>query len=377
MKKIVIRHNVVRWQLILAAVVCAFIAFCALPNFSIIGSAKEKEPVTYIDKIWDKETNQVVEKEKTCTEYKSLSNKVIENAIPIVNGYIYENGLTTGWYVLDSNFVYKHKDSINISGDVHLILKDDCVLTQKTYYAIEHLRICVKPGSTLTIYGQEQGTGKIDKLEGCYTRSGIHVPKGATLNIKGGVIEAEGTKGGAGIGGDDGEASGTINILGGTVKAEGGNNAAGIGGGYKGAGGTITINGGTIVAEGRNGAANIGGGKEGYAGIINVTGGNIKGYSNHTITLEGVTEEVEVVGINCDYGINDVHTLDNGKLYFNISDEEYAKLTEIVVEDKEGNRSTYKKQGDTDIFYIKEMSEISPPTIAKPTIAEPMLNKLS
>ena len=50
-----------------------------------------------------------------------------------------------------------------------------------------------------------------------------------------------------------------------------------------------------------------------------------------SITLEGVEDQVSVVDVNCNYGINDVKTLETNKLYFYMSDEEYAKLTEIIV----------------------------------------------
>ena len=324
---------------LLGAVVCAIVAFCALPGFTTTGQAADA--VTYIDKTWDEETNTVKEETKECTAYTLIDEKVGKD-------YDLTDDVKDGWYVLDRDVKRLTDAAISISGNVNLILEDNSKL-YTGWADNDNYRIILEPNSTLTVYGQRKGTGEII-VDAPYGAAGIRVPSSATLNIKGGTIDAEGTTGGAGIGGNKKESAGTINILGGTVKAEGGNNAAGIGGGYKGAGGIITINGGTIVAEGSNGAANIGGGKKGSTGTINITGGNIKGYSNHNITLDGVNEEVEVVGINCDYGINDVHTLDNGKLYFNISDDKYANLTEIIVEDKEGNRSTYKKQGDTDIF---------------------------
>lgn len=118
--------------------------------------------------------------------------------------------------------------------------------------------------------------------------AGIHVPSGATLNIKCsensnahtceesscGSLSAKGNPGAAGIGGKPNESCGTVVINGGIVKATGGNTAAGIGGGDKGSGGDITINGGIVTAIGNRGAAGIGGaGEGGTGGKVTITGG--------------------------------------------------------------------------------------------------------
>ena len=61
MEKVERRQQVVKWQLILGAVVCAIVAFCALPNFVLMGQAAdvETETVKYVDKEWNPETKQV------------------------------------------------------------------------------------------------------------------------------------------------------------------------------------------------------------------------------------------------------------------------------------------------------------------------------
>ncbi|MBQ3820272.1 MAG: hypothetical protein II809_02270, partial [Bacteroidales bacterium] len=72
------------------------------------------------------------------------------------------------------------------------------------------------------------------------TAAGIRVGPGQTLNIDGtGSLEVTGSngsfsQGGAGIGGNHGEAGGTIRISGGTVQARTSGSAAGIGGGIGG-----------------------------------------------------------------------------------------------------------------------------------------------
>ena len=60
--------------------------------------------------------------------------------------------MTSGWYYLNSN-VTKNGRVESITGDVNLILGDGCTLDVKGLY--------VPAGSTLTIYGQSEGTGKI------------------------------------------------------------------------------------------------------------------------------------------------------------------------------------------------------------------------
>lgn len=145
----------------------------------------------------------------------------------------------TGWYVVNSNVTISQQ--VIVTGDVHLILMDDCILNVKGC-------IVVRGSNSLTIYGQEQGNG--------------------TLSASGGWGEA-------GIGGSENVSGGNITINGGTITATGGGKSAGIGGGTQGGGGNITINGGTITANSGEYAAGIGGGSDGSAGNIIINGGRI------------------------------------------------------------------------------------------------------
>ena len=113
-----------------------------------------------------------------------------------------------GWYVVNGDIEIGQR--VTVTGDVHLILADECNLTVNG-------GINVSGTNSLTIYGQAEGTG--------------------TLITNGGSNQA-------GIGGGSFGAGGTITINGGAVTANGGSSGAGIGGGSFGAGGTITINGG-------------------------------------------------------------------------------------------------------------------------------------
>lgn len=127
---------------------------------------------------------------------------------------------------------------ITISGDVELYLNEGCTLAASK-------GILLSEGNKLTIYGP------------------------GTLNTTGGV---EGSNSTPGIGA---YRFGTLVINGGTINATGGltghYGAAGIGGEiHNGSGGSLTINGGVVNARGSNGAAGIGGGSNNWQGDFGV-----------------------------------------------------------------------------------------------------------
>ena len=128
------------------------------------------------------------------------------------------SGQTT-WYVVKDTITINNRVTVN--GDVHLILTDGCNLTING-------GISVNDSNSLTIYGQENGTGKLIADAGAN----------------------EGVNNAAGIGGDSNQHSGNIIINGGTVIATGNNEGTGIGGGSWSAFESITINGGTVTATG-------------------------------------------------------------------------------------------------------------------------------
>ena len=156
------------------------------------------------------------------------------------------------WYVADGAVSLPQR--VEVQGDVHLVLCDGATLNIDG-------GIHVTGSNCLTIYGQENGTGK------------LNIVKVASDN--------------AAVGGDYKEPGGVIEINGGAMEVTGGSNAAGIGGGYgsKGTSGYITINGGTIMAKGGQGAG-IGGGAtaqyaENEAGCIEINGGNVRAESKN------------------------------------------------------------------------------------------------
>ncbi len=122
-------------------------------------------------------------------------------------------------------------------------------------------------------------------LKSGYTKAGLQVQTGATVEIKSeevtgqdlvGSLTATGGNDGAGIGGGTSGTGGNITISGGIVIATGRQYGAGIGGGYKGAGEDITISGtANVTATGGQYGAGIGGGVHGAGGEITISGGSV------------------------------------------------------------------------------------------------------
>ncbi len=190
-----------------------------------------------------------------------------------------EDNMTTwnaGWYVVNRNVTLPGR--VTVTGDVNLILMDNCTLTA------ENGGINLSEGNSLTIYGQSTGgsMGRISARGGSY-QAGIGSDTdtgGGTITVNGGEITAVGGENSAGIGGGGTltggfNNGGNITINGGVIKAAGGRAAAGIGGGYHAGGGNITIRGGVITATGGGTGAGIGGGYESSADNVTIEGGRI------------------------------------------------------------------------------------------------------
>lgn len=180
--------------------------------------------------------------------------------------------------------------------------------------------------------------------------------EGGTVTISGGTVSADSNYG-AGVGGGNGGAGGTVTISGGIVIAYG-YSGAGIGGGRLADGGTVTVSGGAVSASSYYGAG-IGGGYDGHGGDVAISGGSVKatgdttaeniGHGNGgafsgtltngtgqnvyltTVTLDGVTSETAVsvltTSLDYTYGINDMQTDADGKLYLYLP--ENAKTTAV------------------------------------------------
>ena len=160
-----------------------------------------------------------------------------------------------------------------MSGDVKLILRDGKTLTLKK-------GIRVPEGSSLTIYGQSNDSGKLDARAGSYNaaigsndRDDDEEQGAGTIIIHGGDVTAKGGSDSAGIGGGNEAHGGNITVYGGKVTSTAGTDAAGISSGdeYKGgSSGTVTIYGGVVNATGGDCGAGIGGGDDGNGGNVTI-----------------------------------------------------------------------------------------------------------
>ena len=126
----------------------------------------DTESVKYIDE------NGV---EQTCTEYTVLTGT--------------ETTLSEGWYVVNSTINYTSK--ITGSGNVHIILADGGKMNIGSEQSpIEDYGLdcfTTNYSSTLTIYGQANGTGELNSFVDKYTRYAIF---SSNITINGGKIKA-------------------------------------------------------------------------------------------------------------------------------------------------------------------------------------------
>ena len=187
--------------------------------------------------------------------------------------------------------------AIGCLGSATIILEDGTTNTLTTgarYNAALHAG---PDNTTLTIQGN---TGKLTATATALYSAGIgggynyYSHKCGNITIEGGIIEASGRTGGAGIGSSDWSTCGTITITGGNVTATGGWDAAGIGGGafyYCATFEGIIISGGTVTATGGNGAAGIGNGCDDKDAGHNVT---ITNGITKVIARKGGTEAGDV-----------------------------------------------------------------------------------
>ncbi|MCQ2395721.1 MAG: hypothetical protein MJ249_15685, partial [Kiritimatiellae bacterium] len=225
----------------------------------------------------------------------AFEEKICANCTEVESGTTeFTNG---GWYVVNGEV---GGGQIVVNGSAHLILGDGAKLTISNVGSSK-AAISVTEGNALTIYSQQEGTGK---------------------------LVAEGGASAAGIGGGNNGKCGTVTINGGRVTAIGQGGGKGIGAGSGVGGGTVIIRSGTIVAAGWNG----------LDGDPRIGGGNVKAWSNYKEKDQGpiaghpkdatgktdvycVTVEVEktdgeklsVVGLD-GYGTRDIESID-GKLY--------------------------------------------------------------
>ena len=249
----------------------------------------------YVERSWSggNTDGEVVSSVKSYVGYTTLSSD--------------DETLSGGWYLLSGEVNVSNRAKIN--GNVRFILEDGCNYTFKK-------GIYIMKGKTLTIYGQENDSGKLivtdgdgqtaiggneDEvggslvIHGGYVKAhsndnnfagiggGNHSSGMQSVTIYGGEVDAHGESSAAGIGGgqqNDTSNHPVVKIYGGKVTTDSEDYGAGIGGGEDRGGCEVYIWGGTITATGGSKAAGIGGGQEGggnkfvmYGGTVTATGG--------------------------------------------------------------------------------------------------------
>ena len=235
--------------------------------------------LVYQEASWDAEGKKVTYSKKGLSEgdYTTLSSS--------------STAWNGGWYAAEGDVTIE--DRITVSGEVHLILCDGATLTANKGITLS------AGGNSLTIYAQEEGTGKLEAKEyqveddpeagpedevyaagiggiGGGPSSSENELSCGSLTIHGGIVNAVGSAESCGIGTagtDDAIGGGTVTIYGGTITATGGGGAAGIGG--RANGGSLCVYGGTINAKGNSWGAGIGGGFRGAGGTVKIYGGSV------------------------------------------------------------------------------------------------------
>lgn len=133
---------------------------------------------------------------------------------------------------------------------------------------------------------------------------GSSTANGTAITITGGVIQARGGVGAAGIGGGDWGGKGrNIEISGGDVTARGGAGAAGMGGGFMGSAQDVRISGGRVNAFGGEEASGIGGGFSADGRDIVISGGWVRAtagaqyrYPWHSVSSNGRSPLGDAIG---------------------------------------------------------------------------------
>ena len=201
------------------------------------------------------------------------TNRVMTNAVSPVVCDVYSTSIRDlqdgHWYVVKGEHTIREYSGLRVSGDVHIILCDgsslSIVLQKHTDGGlVTEPGIEVGEGSSLTVYGQVNGSGRLVAVGGDGGAAGIGGREGGAcgaVTINGGEVSSAGGSdyggGASGIGTGDGGYGGSVTINGGKVTASGNEYGAGIGADYRGRNMTVIINGGTVTATGGADGASI------------------------------------------------------------------------------------------------------------------------
>lgn len=227
----------------------------------------ELQPVDYLDRYYNEESQTVVSEEETCESYTLITGETTV--------------LHNGWYVVNRD-IQTDGASLEVRGDVRIILEDGISwqVTGGTFH--------VTGANKLTIYGQKEDSGKLQMIRN-------YVSDGKAVIGGDGADSAE-----------HGESCGSITFNGGQISVGSKDDGAIIGSGRYGTGGTITVNGGNVRAYTMDyklhNSALIGSGTNGSDVTITINGGNVTAQAAQ-----------EVQGVNTTYiGRNTDHVTVNG-----------------------------------------------------------------
>ena len=235
-------------------------------------------PVSYINANCD---------EQTCTGYTVLTGL--------------ETELAEGWYVADGNVSFDHQ--LTASGDVHIILKDNAVMSIGTAQSPVSDFGIYGNGHSISIYAQSTGDSK-GKLQ--INASGVGIfAQGGNVGICGGEVTATAGSGGNGIfavkSGDNG---GCITLTNATVTASGDIGICANGG--------IIINSGTVTANGLDAIQASGCDLTINGGKVMATATNGNGIHANGGNVEINGGEVEATGSAGGFGIYATKSGGNG-----------------------------------------------------------------
>ena len=228
-----------------------------------------QESVSYIERSWNAQTEQVVSTTKTwdAGTYTVLQGNHGGEELDLTGNYVVVGDVTYG--------------RVFIVGDCNIILSDDCHLhTKGIAFGYQNFK-------TFNIFAQANDSGRLtsydeDTYENAIPGIGhVNINSAGVLNIHGGIINAQGGRACPGIGTRRTCSDAVTNIFGGTITATGWSGSAGIGGGMECKHiGSINIYGGAITATGgdswsSDSSAGIGGGEFNCPGTIRIYGGDI------------------------------------------------------------------------------------------------------
>ena len=204
----------------------------------------------------------------------------------------------TTWYVVKGENVTLSQGA-ECNGDVHLILADGAKLSATGYVVVteddKNNKPAISVSESFTVYGQTNQSGKL-LAYGTPGHAGIcgNSPS-IIITINGGVIDANGFGGSAGIGGEKDSQGCDIIINGGVVMASSERGGAGIGAGKDGGVCNIVINGGTVTGKCTN-VPNVFDHGVGIGDGYGASGSNIT-INGGTITAEGEDQSTAIGGI--------------------------------------------------------------------------------